>query len=86
MIRWPFGEAGPELDPCPMIPDEPSGVSSLLLQATRRFGTAGGGGRVCACGLRPAAMVPGPDIGDPDTVRGSTRRGFAPRATVGFDF
>ncbi|PUZ77593.1 hypothetical protein GQ55_1G385100 [Panicum hallii var. hallii] len=37
MIRWPFGEAGPELDPCPMISDEPSGVSSLLRQATRRF-------------------------------------------------
>jgi len=36
MIRWPFGEAGPELDPCPMIPDEPSAVSSLLRQATRQ--------------------------------------------------
>jgi len=37
-------------------------------------------------GLAPAAAYQGFHESGPDTVRGSTRRGFEPRTTVGFDF
>jgi hypothetical protein len=46
---------------------------------------------LAAAGFAPASAYhgfheSGPDIGDPDTVRCSTRRGFEPCTTVGFDF